>query len=829
MQQSREIQTDSITDPQRLASLRATQLLDSAPDPSFDRLTLLATKLLKCPASVVTLVDEHRQFFKSCVGLPEPWATSRESPLSYSFCRQAVICNAPLIVRDAHTDDRVKDNAAVVEFGVRAYAGIPIRTRTGDVLGSFCVFDGIARDWSDAELEILTELASSVESEIELVTLASREQEQHQLLKVIIDESPLAISVIGDDARVHLWNNAAEEMFGYPASEVLDRPLPIVPAEKQEECRLVREQLADGKRLQGISTYRCRRDQSKVHVKLAATPLIGYEGEAGRHLLIFDDVSEQVRADREREALVQREIQARQDAETAQERYRNLVDGLDAIVWEADANTWEFSFVSERAEQILGYPIEQWLSDRSFWPSIIHAEDRDAAVNLCRNATHECRDHDFEYRAKTRDGRTVWLRDIVYVVADEAGRPFHLRGVMVDITAEKELEKKLRERAEQLSEMDARKNEFLAVLAHELRNPLAPISNAAELLPLCQDKPEEVAEIGNILQGQASQLVRLIDDLMDLSRITRRKIQLQKEQVSIVDILKTSASSVRPTCEAQQHQLQLSIDAGTGLSVFGDRVRLVQVFINILNNACKYTPDGGTIHLHCARVDDNVEISVEDNGIGISPEDSEGIFEMFTQVESSVRRSQGGLGIGLTLVKQLVDMHDGTVFLDREHQQSGCRFVVRLPLVQGAPIQQPAAECKPMSGPLNVVVIDDVRAVATLLVKLIEALGHNVRMALNADEGIEIVKTEKPDVVFTDICMPGKSGYEVAQELRAFPDLSNLTIIAMSGNGHPEDIQKGVEAGFDRHLVKPASSQVLRKVFSEIIASRSASSEIDFV
>lgn len=1087
MKESSSTRGNAVTDPQRLASLRATKLLDSAPERSFDRLTELASRLLKCPASVVTLVDADRQFFKSCVGLPEPWASRRESPLSYSFCRQAVLCDAPLIVSDSHSDDRVKDNPAVAELGVRAYAGVPVRTRSGHVLGSFCVFDTVVRDWTETELDILHSLAESVESEIELVTIAARERQQQQLLKTIIQQSPLAISVVDDQAEVSLWNPAAEQMFGYSADDVLGQRLPIACATPGQELPSVLQRLASGTAPQGHA-IRCRhRAGETLQIKVAAAALPDYEGEAGRSLLIFDDISDQVRADQEREdllqqvqeesslmkalldqlpagvvvaevpsgrvlsvneramelvgdsipgpidpqvsasytgyrpdgrryepeewplartildgeaisnedilleaaggqlrrllisskqvavgdrqparaittmtdvteqkeleaarhrseeqarqilassqdcikildldghllsmspggeklleldsaerlighqwtdfwsgadrdaaaaaiaaarqgragrfrgvcftrksktkkwwdvivtpitgedgspeqllsisrdvtdsvlaeqereALIKREVQARKDAELAREKYRNLVDGLDAIVWEADANSWEFTFVSERAEQILGYPIEQWLGNPSFWPGIIHPEDRDDSVALCRNACQQCRDHDFEYRAITRDGRTVWLRDIVYVVSDADGKPDQLRGVMVDVTAKKELERELIERAEQLGEMDARKNQFLAVLAHELRNPLAPIGNAAELLRFCSDDPQQIAEISDILQGQVSQLVRLIDDLMDISRITRGKVKLQNEPVSIREVLETSLSSVRPACDQQQHTLRSHIEIDPATTVVGDRVRLAQVFTNILNNACKYTPRGGTIELCCRTVDEQVQISVEDNGIGISPKDAETIFDMFTQVESSVTRSQGGLGIGLTLVKQLVEMHRGSVELDPNHDAAGSRFVVRLPLVKNtsSPAPRPAPP-QPLRT-LEVVVIDDLPAVATLLVRLIEALGHNVQMCLTAREGIALVQQHKPDVVFSDICMPDMSGYEVAQSLRQQPELKDLEIVAMTGNGQPEDIQKARQAGFDRHLVKPASVAVLQKVFDEVIAAR---------
>ncbi|MCC9654998.1 PAS domain S-box protein [Rhodopirellula halodulae] len=1080
---------DRISDPNRLNSLRATKLLDSPPDAAFDRLTRLASRLLKCPASVVTLVDEDRQFFKSCIGLPEPWASRRESPLTYSFCRQAVLCDEPFIVDDASIDPRVKDNPAVAEFGVKAYAGIPIRTTDGHVLGSLCVFDAVSREWNQTEIETLSELASSVESEIELVTISERERDQQQLLAAVIEQSPLAVCVVDSNARVQLWNRSAERMFGYRSDEVVGEALPIVPPKKQSECQTVRESVARGESTIGLSTDRMRRDGTLVHVKLAAVPLAGYEGEPGRMLLMFDDISEQIRADAERdellgrlqeetsltnavldqlpagvivadaesrkvlsineqaheligrrvsaggsadalassvgyhvdgtryqpeewptertmrrgesisnedivfehedgtrrriltssklvtdangkqaraittftdvtkireleaaryrseqqakqilasshdsikildlqgclvslnpvgallheiddvdeligtpwiefwegedreraatavaealagrsgrfrgirptrltkidrwwdvvvtpirgengepeqilaisrditesvraeqqrEGLVQKQIQARQEAESAREKYQNLVNGLDAIVWEADANTWEFSFVSERAEQILGYPIQRWLADPGFWPSIIHPDDRQHSIALCQNATRQCQDHDFEYRAITRDGRTVWLRDIVYVTSDDEGHPSHLRGVMVDISARKELEQELRQRAEQLAEMDARKNEFLAVLAHELRNPLAPVSNAAELLPLCKENPQEVMEIAEILQAQSSQLVRLIDDLMDLSRITRGKIQLQKESVSMVDILQTSVSSVRPSCLARGHQLNVDLSPGNGVVVMGDRVRLAQVFTNLLNNACKYTPSGGAIDVGCEVSDGFVEVFVADNGVGISPEDAEGIFEMFTQVESSVTRSQGGLGIGLTLVQQLVGLHDGVVVLDQTYEGPGSRFVVRLPISNQTEISDEQLTCVPSETTLNVVVIDDVRAVATMLVKLIGALGHQAQMALGAEEGIELVHKIKPDVVFSDICMPGHSGYEVAAALLPLKKSSGTTLIAMTGNGQPEDVKNASAAGFDHHLVKPASIQMLRRVFEEIIATKSS-------
>ncbi len=545
------------------------------------------------------------------------------------------------------------------------------------------------------------------------------------------------------------------------------------------------------------------------------TPILDAKGRPEQLLCVSRDVTEMVQAEKEREALIEREIRAREAAEVAEEKYRDLVNGLDAIVWEADAGTWEFTFVSQRAEEILGYSIDEWLGDSSFWPRIIHPDDRDQTVQICRAACDKCLDHDFEYRAVTRDGRTVWLRDIVYVGSDREGNPRHLRGVMVDITARKELETKLRERAEQLSQMDQRKNQFLAILAHELRNPLAPIGNAVDLLLYCADDPEQIGEIRTILQNQVRQMVRLIDDLMDVSRITRGKIKLKREPVLIRDVLGTSLSAVRPACRDAGHRLITDFDEDCPLTVSGDSVRLAQVFTNILNNACKYTPHGGVIEVACRRMGDEVEVAVKDNGIGIPATDAESIFEMFTQVESAVGRSQGGLGIGLTLVRQLVEMHGGSVALVNDPSTPGCDFRVRLPLIVPTPDQPEQSSEGTAEGECEVLVIDDLPAVATMLGKLVTAMGHTATVAFNAREGLKLAEKTRPHIIFSDICMPDISGYELATQIRSNPHLKNSLLVALTGNGQPEDIRHALESGFDRHIVKPVDADTLQKVFDE--------------
>lgn len=360
-----------------------------------------------------------------------------------------------------------------------------------------------------------------------------------------------------------------------------------------------------------------------------------------------------------------------------------------------------------------------------------------------------------------------------------------------------------------ITEADKRKNEFLAMLAHELRNPLAPIRTALDLLRLRGGGSSEGAWAQDVIHRQLSHLVRLVDDLLDVSRITGGKIRLQLECVDASAAIANAVETSRPLIEAHGHKLQVRLPA-EAIFVQADTARLSQILSNLLNNAAKYTPDGGTIELSLKREGGDAVFSVRDSGVGIPPEMLARVFDLFTQVDRSLDRSQGGLGIGLTLVRRLVELHGGTVQAASAGANQGSEFIVRLPLVEsGRDLQRrrSAAEAQIIdaSGACvrRVLVVDDNVDAAGSLGLLLELGGHEVRIAHDGSQALAQAADFHPDVVLLDIGLPGMDGYAVAKAIRENPLLASAQLIAVSGYGQDEDRKRSHAAGFDHHLVKP--------------------------
>ncbi|HXS82169.1 MAG TPA: ATP-binding protein [Methylomirabilota bacterium] len=362
-----------------------------------------------------------------------------------------------------------------------------------------------------------------------------------------------------------------------------------------------------------------------------------------------------------------------------------------------------------------------------------------------------------------------------------------------------------------LRDSDRRKDEFLAVLAHELRNPLAPIRNALHILQLTRHE-DVAARVGAMMERQVNHMVRLVDDLMEVSRITRGKIELRREPVELAVVVRSAVEIGRPLIESAGHQLTLTIPQQPVI-VQGDAVRLTQVVANLLNNAAKYTDPGGGIGLTVRQDGDSATISVRDTGTGIPPDMLPRVFDLFTQVDHHAGRSQGGLGIGLTLVKSLVEMHGGSVMAYSEGPGRGSEFVVRLPLAAdarcGTDEPRRDAGSAPLMARRRVLIVDDNHDAADSLGTLLELRGAEVRVAYNGHDCLRAVATHRPAVVLLDIGMPGKDGYEVAHEIRRLPEANGVTLIALSGWGQKADRDLSRAAGFDYHLIKPVDIQAL--------------------
>jgi signal transduction histidine kinase len=390
------------------------------------------------------------------------------------------------------------------------------------------------------------------------------------------------------------------------------------------------------------------------------------------------------------------------------------------------------------------------------------------------------------------------------------------RELTAEVAARKEAESG-RKRAEQaLSEADRRKKEFLALLAHELRNPLAPLKNGLELMQLAGLTNPTQVRAHEMMQRQLSNLVRLVDDLLDVSRMTRGKFELRKERVDLKSVVENAVETVRPLMEGARHDMRVSLPS-SDVFLMADPVRLAQVFANLLGNSAKYTPPGGRIRLSASVGPKGVEVRVEDNGIGIAAEGLPTIFEMFGQAHHESAGGTGGLGIGLALVRGLVEMHDGEVRAESPGPGGGAVFTVSLPVLA---VEERVRDAEPPSAEpgarrparQRVLVVDDNVDSASSMATLLDIVGHEVREAHDGQEAIELTRVFQPDVVLMDIGMPVMDGLEAARRIRKLPLAKQPTMVALTGWGQSADRERSKEAGFDHHLVKPVDLNVLKEL-----------------
>jgi len=382
-------------------------------------------------------------------------------------------------------------------------------------------------------------------------------------------------------------------------------------------------------------------------------------------------------------------------------------------------------------------------------------------------------------------------------------------------------EEKFRELSETLSETNRQKDEFLATLAHELRNPLAPIKNALALQRRAVDDPKVLTSTRDMMERQVAHLARLIDDLLDLSRLSRGRVELRRRRIRLAAALSNAVETSRPVIEQSGHELTIS-EPGEELLVDGDNTRIVQIFANLLNNAAKYTPRGGKLHLRLSRHAGDAVVSIKDNGIGIPADMLHRVFEMFTRVSSSHTQDAGGLGIGLTLVRQLVELHGGSVEANSAGIGLGSEFVVRLPLVHGPVADDESARApRPArAAGLRILVADDNIDAAESLKAFLELGGHSVTSAHDGEKALALARETAPDVMVVDIAMPRRDGLSLARSVRAEPWGRRALLVAVSGWGQQADKLRSIDAGFDHHLVKPVDLESLDALLTAVSRTR---------
>jgi CheY-like chemotaxis protein len=383
-----------------------------------------------------------------------------------------------------------------------------------------------------------------------------------------------------------------------------------------------------------------------------------------------------------------------------------------------------------------------------------------------------------------------------------------------DISAKVRARNEIEQSHQALRAADQRKNEFLATLSHELRNPLAPLRNALHLIRIHGNNPPAMASARDIMERQLNSLVRLVDDLLEMSRITSGSLELKRERVELSAVVRNATETSEPVIQAGHHHLEVSLP-DEPLWVEGDSVRLAQIVSNLLNNAAKYTPNGGRLSLTAERERDHVVLTVRDNGIGISPVGLRRIFDMFSRERRGSGRAEGGLGIGLTLSRRLAEMHGGTIEAFSAGEGQGSEFIVRLPLVAADRAQaKPVRKAGGLSQPIHVLIVDDNRDAAESLGQLLQLLGATVSIAYDGPSAVEAFSAGDASAILLDIGLPGMSGYEVARAMRTRHPQRRPFIIAVTGWGQEADRAMAAEAGIDHHLVKPADIDQLQELLS---------------
>jgi PAS domain S-box-containing protein len=495
--------------------------------------------------------------------------------------------------------------------------------------------------------------------------------------------------------------------------------------------------------------------------------------------------------------------------DNSEEQYRLLTENVkDFAVFLIDCDgkiaTWNTGaerITGYQEGEVVGQPFALLFTSQDI---VNHSPETELSI-----AVEKGRSEDERWHAR-KDGSQFWAMGVVTPLWDEAGKLRGYAKIMRDITDRKRAET-------ELAEANRRKDEFLAMLAHELRNPLAPIINGLKLLRLEEAITLDGNQAIDIMERQATQLTRLVDDLLDVSRITTGKVNLHKERVELRTVINYAVETVRPLVDSRKHELSVTIP-GESIWLDADPIRLQQVVANLLNNAAKYTEPGGHIWLKAEREGSEVIIHVKDTGIGIMADMLPRIFLSFVQADRSLDRSQGGLGIGLTLAMALVEMHGGKIKVNSPGVGQGTEFVVRLPVVAEVTPLQPEAvhnerELK-QARTLRMLVVDDNPDTVQSLAMLLRLYGHDVMSADTGPLALEAALANEPEVALLDIGLPGIDGFEVARRIRA--QTAKPVLIAMTGYGQPEDRKKSKEAGFDYHLTKPVDPTRLQELLARI-------------
>ncbi|MGZ8186439.1 MAG: PAS domain S-box protein, partial [Methylobacter sp.] len=628
--------------------------------------------------------------------------------------------------------------------------------------------------------------------------VARQEAEQtRDLLQVTMDNAPALMSYVDAECRYRRVNKSYEQWFGHSHEQIYGHHMRDALGETvwqmitpYVERVLGGEQVAfefSAPYLEGEPRW----------VYATYSPDIDAAGRVRGFVVHVLDTSERKRVEG-----------ALRESEQA---FRSLAEAVPQIVWATRPDGWNIYF-NQKWVDYTGLTLEE--SYGHGWNTPFHPDDKQRAWKAWQQATQFHESYSLECRLRRADGVYRWWLIRGMPMRDANGEIQKWFGTCTDIEDLKQAEEALRE-------ADQRKDEFLAMLAHELRNPLAPISNAVHIMKRSNLDKAQLAWCRDVIDRQVEQLVRLVDDLLDVSRISRGKIELKKEPLTLSAIVQRAVETSQPLMNARRHELSVCLPPEP-VYVEGDLIRLSQCVSNLLTNAAKYTDTGGCIRLTVEQAVDDIFIRVRDNGRGITPAALPSLFQLFYQVDSNIDRSEGGLGIGLSLVKNLVAMHGGSVEAFSEGRGQGSEFVIRLPCLPesvAVPVFCQTGPKLPAEGRLRILVVDDNRDAAQSLSLLLTSEGHAVFLAYDGYTALEVALAERPQVLLLDIGLPGMDGYAVARTLQQHPDLKTAHFIAVSGYGRQVDREQARAAGFNSYLTKPVNFDELQCALAQPLFS----------
>ncbi len=650
----------------------------------------------------------------------------------------------------------------------------------------------------------------------------------NQLAQVLDAATQLSICATDVYGTITLFNSGAENMLGYKSSEMVGKRTPEIMHLKTEVDIRARE-LSDelGHEVKGFEVFVAyantgrferrewtyvRKDGRHLTVNLVVTAVKNASGQITGFLGIAEDISDRKRSE---EAL-----------RKSEERFDLAVAGSNDGLWDWDVRS-DVVYYAPRFKELLGYGDAEFENVFASFETRLHPDDRQRTLDAVEQHLQKRRPYDVEYRLQTKSGEYRWFRARGQAVWDDSGRAVRMAGSLTDITEGKQAKASLERYAAEIqranetlrtAEAEARKavaerDQFLAMLSHELRNPLSAILNGIGVLDHAKADDETAARARKAIQGQAHHMSRLLDDLLDVARITQGKIDFRMQVLDLNDLIREAVQAMQPAIDARRQRLSV-IPASGPVMVEGDPTRLLQIVDNLLTNASKYTPTEGQVTLELTPGADHCELCVRDNGRGIDPDMLEKIFDMFFQSNKALDRSDGGMGVGLTLVRTLVEMHRGTVTAFSEGLGHGSQFVIRLPLTSKQPTNTAQPDSETAGVDIRVLLVEDNPESRDMLQTILTLDGFQVQVAEDGQQGLDAILSQQPDVALIDIGLPKLDGLEIARRVRKLRNRSEIFLVALTGYGQAKDREAAFQAGFDEHLVKPVNPKDLERIMN---------------